>query len=56
MLVLAWRVVANIIGGRDSRSDMTSIHLYIKNECLKCGRLVLFGQFDIHKVSLGIKW
>ena len=25
MLVLVWRVVANVIGGRDSRSDMTSI-------------------------------
>ena len=24
MLVLVWRVVANVIGGRDSRSDMTS--------------------------------
>ena len=62
MLVLVWRVVANVIGGRDSRSDMTSIgikrmrHLYIKNECLKYGRLVLFGQLDIHKVSFGIKW
>ena len=30
-------------------------HLYKKNECLKCGKLVLFGQFDIHKVSFGIK-
>ena len=59
MIVLVWRVVANVIGGRDSRSDMTSIgkelrHLYIKNECLKYSRLVLFGQFDIHKVSFGI--
>ena len=25
MLVLVWRVVANVIGGRDSRPDMTSI-------------------------------
>ena len=52
--------MANVIGGRDSRSDMTLIgirmrYLYI-NECLKCVRLVLFGQFDIHKVSFGTKW
>ena len=60
MLVLVWRVVANVKGGRDSRSDMTSklkdeASIY-KVECLKCGRLVRFGQFDIHKVSFGIKW
>ena len=47
---LVWRVVANVIGERDSRS------VYIKNECLKYDRFVLFGQFDIHKVFFGIKW
>ena len=31
-------------------------YLYIKNECLRYGRLELFGQFDIHKVSSGLKW
>ena len=55
MPVLVWRVLANIIDGRDSEcyyNDRQSMrYLYIKNECLRYGRLELLGQFDIHKVS-----
>ena len=58
---LAFRCTSVGIGERNSESDITlvgkELDIYeIKNECLKYGRFVFFGQFDIHKVSFGIKW